>query len=254
VAHHIDLNCDIGESYGAWSMGHDEAVMEFVTSANVACGFHAGDPVTMRLTVERARRAGVAVGAHPGFPDRLGFGRRAMAVTPDEAYAMTLYQIGALDAIARAAGTCIRHVKPHGALYNAAARDAALADAIAAATRDAGAGLTLVGQPSSELERGAERAGVRFAAEVFADRTYLADGSLTPRGRPDAFVRDSGEAAARIVGMLREGNVEALTGERVPIRADTVCLHGDNPEAVEFARAVRTALDRAGIEVRALEL
>lgn len=249
---HVDLNCDLGESYGAWRMGRDDEVMAHITSANVACGLHAGDPATMRLTVERAKTAGVAVGAHPGLPDRLGFGRREMAVDPGDAYAMALYQIGALGAIARAVGVRLQHVKPHGALYNMGARDAALADALATATRDAGDDLILVGPPSSELQGAAQRAGVRFAAEVFADRTYLADGSLTPRVRADALVRDPEEAGRRVVRMLREGRVRAVSGEWVALRAETVCLHGDNPKAVEFTRAVRAALEAAGVEVRRL--
>ncbi len=248
----IDLNCDLGEGYGPWRMGHDEEVMEFITSANVACGFHAGDPVTMRSTVELARRAGVAVGAHPGLPDRLGFGRRAMAVSAAETYAMTLYQIGALGAVARSLGVELSHVKPHGALYAMAAAEPALAEAVAAATRAAGEGLVLVGPPFSALEQAAAAAGVPFAAEVFADRTYLADGSLTPRQRPDALIRDPEEAAARLVGMVTTGTVRAVSGETVRVRADTVCVHGDNPEAVAFARAVRAALERAGLQVRSL--
>jgi len=252
VSRSIDLNCDLGESYGPWRMGHDEEVMEFITSANVACGFHAGDPLTMRATVELARRAGVAVGAHPGLPDRLGFGRRAMAVSAAETYAMTLYQIGALAAVARSVGVELAHVKPHGALYAMAAADPMLAEAVAAATRAAGAELVLVGPPFSALERAAEAAGVPFAAEVFADRTYLADGSLTPRQRPDAFVHDPEEAAARLVEIVTAGTVRAVSGEVVRLRADTVCLHGDNPAAVAFARAVRAALLQAGLEVRPL--
>jgi len=248
----IDLNCDLGESYGPWRMGHDEEVMGLVTSANIACGFHAGDPSTMRRTVALAVRAGVAVGAHPGLPDRLGFGRRAMAVTAEDTYALVLYQVGALAAVARAGGTELSHVKPHGALYTMASSDDALAEAVAAATRDAGGGLVLVGQPFSASERAAARLGVPFAAEVFADRTYTADGTLTPRHRPDAFVRDPEAAAARLVEILETGRVLAVSGETVPLRADTVCLHGDNPEAVAFARAVRAALERAGIELRPL--
>lgn len=252
MARWIDLNCDLGESYGPWRMGHDDEVLAFVTSANIACGFHAGDPSTMQRTVALAVRVGVAVGAHPGLPDRLGFGRRAMAVTPDETYAMVLYQVGALAAVARAAGTVLSHVKPHGALYTMAGREPALAEAIAAATRDAGEGLVLVGQSGSESEAAAARLGVPFAAEVFADRTYLADGTLTPRQRPDAFIRDPEAASARIVEILEGGVVRAVSGEMVPVRADTVCVHGDNPEAVAFARAVRAALERAGVELRPL--
>ncbi len=248
----IDINSDLGESYGPWRMGHDEELFPLITSANVACAFHAGDPVTMRRTVALAVRAGVAVGAHPGLPDRLGFGRRAMDVTAEDTYAMTLYQVGALAAVAAAAGARLTHVKPHGALYAMAAAKPALAEAVATATRDAGAHLVLVGQPRSELEAAARAAGLRFAPEVFADRAYLADGNLVPRYRPDAFIRDPEVAAARIVAMLETGVVQAVTGEALPVRAETVCVHGDNPDAVAFARALRTALQRAGVEVRAL--
>lgn len=247
----IDLNCDLGESYGPWRMGHDEELLELVTSANVACGFHAGDPATMRRTVALAVRGGVAVGAHPGLPDRLGFGRRAMAVTAEDTYAMVLYQVGALAAVVRAAGSALRHVKPHGALYAMAAQSPVLAEAVATATRDVDEKLVLVGPGDSELERAASTMGLPFAAEIFADRTYTADGALTPRHRPDAFIRDPEEAAVRIVEALRSGVVRAVSGEPVRVRADTVCVHGDNPEAVAFARALRNALQQAGVELRA---
>jgi UPF0271 protein len=249
MSDHVDLNCDLGESFGAWGMGADGEVMRFISSANVACGFHAGDPATMRRTVSLALEHGVALGAHPGLPDLVGFGRRAMSVSPDDAYALTLYQVGALDGLAGAAGARIQHVKAHGALYTMSATDAALADALAAACRDARGDLIFVGQSGTELERAARRAGVRFAAEVFADRTYQPDGTLTPRGRADALVRDPDQAVARVVTMVREGRVRAVSGEWVAVRADTVCVHGDNPEAVAFTSRIRDALVETGISV-----
>ncbi len=252
MTHRVDVNCDLGESFGRWRLGDDESVMPLITSANVACGFHAGDPGVMRRTVESACAHGVSVGAHPGLPDLGGFGRRDLAISPEEAYELALYQIGALEAFVRAAGSTLRHVKPHGALYTMAARDAALAEALVAAAKAAGAGLVFVGLPSSELERAAARAGVRFAAEVFADRGYRADGTLVPRGQPGAFLADADEAAARLVGMVRDGRVRSVDGQWVAIRGDTACVHGDNPAAVAFAAAIRRALDAAGIEVAPL--
>ncbi|MGE5236045.1 MAG: LamB/YcsF family protein [Acidobacteriota bacterium] len=248
----VDLNCDLGESFGAWAMGRDDEVMTHISSANVACGFHASDPGTMRLTVRLASERGVAIGAHPGLPDLVGFGRRAIAVAPEEAYEFTLYQIGALDAFVRAAGARLQHVKPHGALYTMAARDGALADALVAATRDARADLIFVGQPDSELERAARHARVRFAAEVFADRTYQADGSLTPRGRADALVTEPEAAVAQVLAMVTEGRVRACGGEWIAVRADTVCVHGDNPEAVAFTSRVRRGLEQAGVAIAPL--
>jgi len=253
VSLRVDLNCDCGESFGRWRLGTDEEILKLVSSANVACGFHAGDPETMRRTVRLAADAGVAIGAHPGLPDRLGFGRRALAITPEEAYASVLYQIGALEAFVRAAGETLRHVKPHGALYTMAAKDEALSEALVAATRAAGSDLIFVGLAGTAMERAASRLAVPFAAEVFADRTVLADGTLTPRSRSDAFVNDAAEAAERVVTMVHDGRVRAVTGEWIPVRADTVCLHGDNPEAVAFARALRQRLGETGIAIAALE-
>ncbi len=247
----LDLNCDMGESFGAYSLGADEAVLPYITSANVACGFHGGDPAVMRRTVRAALAQGVAIGAHPGFPDLVGFGRRALGVTPAEAYEMVVYQVGALLAFALAAGTRLAHVKPHGALYNMAARDGALADAIAAAVRDVDRSLVLFGLSGSELLAAGERAGLATAAEAFADRNYLPDGSLVPRNRPDALVGDAGEALRRVVRMVREGRVRAVDGTDVPLRADTVCIHGDGPHAAELARALREGLEREGITVAA---
>ncbi len=248
----VDLNCDLGESFGPWRMGADEEVMSCITSANIACGAHAGDPGTMRRTVELARRHGVAVGAHPGLPDLAGFGRRAMALSPEDAHDLVLYQLGALDGFVRAAGLVLQHVKLHGALYNQAASDDALAGALVEATHAFRSDLIFVGLPGSAMERAAAHAGLRFAAEVFADRAYRADGTLAPRAIAGAVISDPGEAAARAVAMVREGRVRAVTGEWVTLRADTICIHGDNPAAVAMAAAVRRGLEAAGAEVAPL--
>jgi UPF0271 protein len=247
----VDLNCDLGESYGPWTLGADEALLGLVTSANIACGFHAGDPGTMARTVTAAAARGVAMGAHPSLPDLQGFGRRAMAITPGEARDLVLYQVGALAAFVRAAGGRLRHVKAHGALYNMAARDRALADAIAGAVRDFDPGLVLVGLSGSDLIKAGQALGLTCAQEVFADRGYEVDGSLTPRGRPGAMVEDEALAVARVLRMVREGRVTTRTGEDVVIQADTVCLHGDQPKALTFANRLREALKEADVEVRA---
>jgi UPF0271 protein len=248
----IDLNCDMGESYGAWTMGQDEALLELITSANIACGYHAGDPATMLRTVRQAAAKGVAVGAHPSLPDLQGFGRRTMAVSPEEARGLVLYQVGALDAFARAAGTRVRHLKAHGALYNMAAKDRRLADAIASAVRDFDPAIILVGLSGSELIRAGAAAGLTCASEVFADRGVEPDGSLTPRGLPGAMIEDEELAVARVLRMVLEGRVAGRDGADVAIQADTVCIHGDQPKALTFARRLREALGGAGIQVRAL--
>ncbi|MBZ5538413.1 MAG: LamB/YcsF family protein [Acidobacteriia bacterium] len=245
----IDLNCDMGEGFGAWRMGTDEAIMPLITSVNIACGFHAGDPDTMRRTVGCAVRHGVAVGVHPGFPDLIGFGRRDMNVTPEEARNFVLYQIGALSAFVRAQGARLSHVKAHGALYNRAARDPQLASAIALAVKEYDPSLVFIGLANSELVRAGERLGLRVASEVFADRTYQPDGSLTSRRLPHAMVTEPREAAARVIRMVREGKVKTIDGQDCSVRADTVCIHGDTPGALEFAQAVRQELEGAGIEI-----
>jgi len=247
----IDLNSDIGESFGAWTMGDDAGVLAHVTSANIACGFHAGDPETMRRTVALAVQHGVAIGAHVSLPDLQGFGRREMRVGADETYAMTLYQIGALAAFAQAAGARVRHVKPHGALYNMAARDAALADAIAHAVRDFDAQLILVGLANSESTRAGERAGIRVAHEAFADRRYQADGTLAPRREADAVIEDVDAAVAQALAIATRGEVIARDGKTVALSADTICVHGDRPNAAAFARQLRAALEQAGVGVHA---
>ena len=238
---HIDLNADVGEGFGAWAMGADADLLALVTSVNVACGFHAGDPAVMDRTVAAAARAGVALGAHPGYPDLRGFGRRPMAVPPEEVETDVLYQVGALIAFARSHGARVVHVKPHGALYNQAARDERLARAVARGAARAGPDLILVGLASSVvMRRAAEAEGLRFAAEGFADRAYEEDGSLRPRTMPEAVITDPRAAALQAVAIARDGEV------------DTLCLHGDNPSALANARAVRAALEAAGLALRPL--
>ena len=247
----VDLNCDLGESFGAWKMGRDEEVLPLVTSVNVACGMHAGDPLTMRATIGLAREHKVSVGAHPGYPDLQGFGRRALALSPDEVYAFAQYQVAALRGMCQAQGVRLAHVKPHGALYNACARDAALADAVAAAVFDLDPTLTLVALAGSvAVERG-RAAGLAVAEEFFADRGYTAAGTLVPRGQDGAMVRDAAVAAERVMRAVEHGEVEATDGTVIPVRCDTVCIHGDSPTALAFARDVRAALLSAGLSLAA---
>lgn len=247
----IDFNSDLGEGFGLYRLGDDQAVLAQITSANIACGFHAGDPRIMRQTVAAAVAAGVAVGAHPSFPDLQGFGRRKMSLSPDEAYECVLYQVGALSGFATAQGTTLQHVKPHGALYNQAAADPALAGAICEAVRDFDPNLYLYGLANSTLTDAGEALGLKVRHEVFADRTYQADGTLTPRSQANAMITDAEQAVAQVLCMLREGHVVAVDGTRVPVRADTLCIHGDQPGAAAFARAIRQALTREGVNVRA---
>ena len=247
----IDLNCDMGEGFGAWTMGDDASIMPLITSANVAAGFHAGDPSTIRATVELAIAHGVAVGAHPSLPDLAGFGRRAMKLSPNEAYDLVVYQGGAVAAFARAAGTRLHHVKPHGALYNMAATDAALSDAIAGAVAALGDGVLLYGLSGSAMLEAAARHRVRAVAEVFADRSYQPDGTLTPRGQPGAMITDERASVEQVLSMVERGVVRALNGADVRVAAGTLCLHGDQPGAVAFARALRAAFERRGIAVAA---
>jgi UPF0271 protein len=249
----IDLNCDMGESFGAYSIGADAEVMPSISSANVACGYHGGDPSVMRRTVRLAREAGVSVGAHPGLPDLAGFGRREMRVTPAETEDMVLSQIGALAAIARSEGVPLRHVKPHGALYNMAARDRGLADAIARAVRAFDRSLILFAPPGSELLRAGEAAGLTVAAEGFADRGYEADGSLTPRSRSGAVIDDLATVVRRAVRMVLEGRVIATDGSEIAMRVRTICTHGDTAGAAELTRGLRAGLERAGVTVAAVD-
>jgi UPF0271 protein len=242
----IDLNCDLGE--GA---AHDAELMPLITSANIACGGHAGGAETMRAAVELALRHGVAIGAHPGFEDRRFFGRRGLPLTPAEAHALVRRQIAALDRVVRSCGGRLAHVKPHGALYHLSARDAALALAVATAVRESDPRLILVGLAGSELLPAGRGCGLRTASEVFADRTYQPDGSLNPRSRPDALIADETAAVAQVLRLVWEGAVIATDGTRVMMTGDTVCVHGDGPHAVEFARRLRRELGAAGVEVQA---
>jgi UPF0271 protein len=247
----IDLNCDMGESYGAWTMGNDRGLMPLISSANVASGFHAGDPSTIRATVRLAVDHGVAVGAHPSLPDLQGFGRRAMHISPQECYDLVLYQSGAVEAFARAAGTRLHHVKIHGMLYNMAAKDADLADAIVRATRDLGGGTMLYALSGSAMMEAAAKHGVRAIGEVFGDRSYQSDGTLTPRSQPGAMITDESVSVAQVLMMVEQGKVRSLSGVEVPVAPGTLCLHGDQPGAVRFATALRAALAERKIEVRA---
>lgn len=248
----IDLNADVGESFGRWTLGDDAALCGAVTSVNIACGFHAGDPDVMRQTLAAARAAGVAVGAHPGFADLRGFGRREVTLSPSELEDLVLYQVGALAALARAEGLTLAHVKPHGALYNMASRDEDVAAAVARAVHWADRSLTLVGLAGSVLLAAGRRLGVSVAAEAFADRGYLSNGALAPRSLAGALISDPSIAASRAVRIVRDRSVESLDGSPIPVQADTLCVHGDTPDALAIARAVRSALESSGVTVAAL--
>ncbi|MEN6411547.1 MAG: 5-oxoprolinase subunit PxpA [Veillonellales bacterium] len=248
----IDLNCDLGESFGVYKLGMDEEVLKIVTSANIACGFHAGDPSVMRKTVKLALNNHVAIGAHPGFPDLLGFGRRNMAVSPQEAYDMVVYQIGALDAFIKAEGGTMQHVKPHGNLNNMSVNSKELSEAIAEAVYQVNSELILVGQSNSELIRAGKKIGLKIAQEVFADRTYQMDGTLTPRTQTDALITDKEKSIFQVARMIKEGVVQSQQGKDISITADTVCIHGDGIKALEFAAQTRRFLEEAGISVMAM--
>ena len=245
----VDLNSDLGESFGRYTLGLDEQVLSAISSANVACGFHASDPVVMERTVRLAKESGVAVGAHPGYPDLMGFGRRNMTVSAEEARAYILYQLGALDAFLCPAGMTMQHVKPHGAFYNMAARDYELAKAICLGIRDFSPDLIVLGLSGGELIHAAEDLGLRAVSEVFADRAYEEDGTLVNRKKPGAMITDEDEAIARVIRMVTEGKVTAITGKDIPIRAESVCVHGDGEKAVLFARRIHDALVANGIAV-----
>jgi len=247
----IDLNGDVGESFGAYEIGIDKALIPILTSANIACGFHAGDPGVMRATVALAREHGVAIGAHPGFPDLVGFGRREIKATPREVEDFVAYQIGALAAIAAAQGVRLAHVKPHGALYNMAARDAVIADAIARAVASVDASLKLFGLAGSQSLEAARRHGLRAVGEAFADRAYRRDGSLMPRSEPGAVIEDEETVVRQAIAIARDRVVTAADGTPVPADVETICVHGDTPGAALLAARVRAALEEAGLEVKA---
>lgn len=246
----VDLNADVGEARGGADAAGDSVLMRHITSANVACGFHAGGPSVMRATVELAIEHGVAVGAHPSFPDAAGFGRREMTFSPADVEDFVVYQVGALAAIAASRGVRLQHVKPHGALFNMAARDGALADAVARATATIDRGMILFGLPHSELIAAGKRAGLRTACEAFADRAYQPDGALVPRDRPGAVIDDPATVVTRAIRMVRDRTVGAIDGSRVSLVVDTLCVHGDTPGAAELAARIRQALAGEGIAVR----
>ncbi len=246
----IDLNCDMGESYGAWTMGSDAALMDFVSSVNIACGFHAGDPSVIRKTVETAIEKGVRIGAHPSFPDLQGFGRREMKMSAGEIFDLVLYQVSALKGVCEALGAALNHVKPHGALYNTAAKNAEISAAIAEAVKKIDSELIFYGLSGSCLITEAEKIGLQTASEVFADRTYTADGTLTPRTEPNALISESKQAIAQVLEMIFDQKVTAITGEKVALKAETICIHGDGANALEFAKLIHAELTKCGINIK----
>ncbi|MCM3225683.1 UPF0271 protein [Terribacillus saccharophilus] len=246
----IDLNSDLGESFGAYTIGNDHEVLKYISSANIACGFHAGDHNVMLETVKAAAELGVGIGAHPGFPDLAGFGRREMKLSPKEIYNLVVYQVGAIQGAAKACGTYVQHVKPHGALYNMASKDSAIAEAIATAVYAVDPKLVLFGLAGSELVRAGEKAGLSVAQEVFADRTYQADGTLTPRSQANAMIHDVTVAVNRVIRMIQEGKVTAVDGTDIAIQADTICVHGDEPEALQFVQQLRERLQAEQITIQ----
>lgn len=245
----IDLNCDMGESFGAWRMGNDRALMDYCTSINIACGFHAGDATVIRKTIETALEKRIAIGAHPSFPDLQGFGRRAMQLSPEEVFDVVLYQVSAVYGMTAALGSKLHHVKPHGALYNEAAKKPELAAAIARAVKAVEKNLIFFGLSGSFLISEAEKIGLKTASEVFADRTYTPDGNLTPRAEPNALIHDTNKAVEQVLQMIQTQTVTATNGEIISLRAETVCIHGDGANAVEFAAALRAKLTEKGIRI-----
>jgi len=247
----VDVNSDLGESFGAYKMGMDDKVLPLVTSANIACGFHAGDPTVMKKTVRLAMASGAALGAHPGMPDLVGFGRRKLDISLEDAYNIVVYQVGALAAFAKAAGGKLQHVKPHGALYNMAGKDAKLAEAIAQAIYDVDKSLILFALAGSESITAAEKIGLKTASEVFADRSYQEDGSLTPRSKPGAMITDEDASIKQVLSMVMDHKVTTLSGKVIPVKADTLCIHGDGEKALLFAEKIRKALTENGVEIAA---
>lgn len=249
----VDLNSDLGESFGRYTIGMDDKIIPLITSANVACGYHASDPVVMNKTIEMARKAGIRVGAHPGFPDLMGFGRRNMNVSPAEAKAYVLYQLGALDAFCKVHGMKMQHVKPHGALYNMAAKDYALSKAICEAIREYDDSLIVMALSGGELVRAAKDLGLRVAREVFADRAYEEDGTLVARTKAGAMITDEEEAIRRVIRMVKEQKVTAITGNDVSIQADSICVHGDGEKALAFVERIRKTMEEEGIRICAID-
>lgn len=249
----VDLNSDLGESFGRYTIGSDDRIIPLITSANIACGFHASDPVVMMKTVNMVKKAGTGAGAHPGYPDLMGFGRRNMNVSHEEAKAYTLYQISALGGMCKAAGVKLSHVKPHGAMYNMAGKDYELSKAICEAIKEYDSSLIVMGLAGSQMVKAARDMGLKTAEEVFADRAYEEDGSLVARSKPGAMIEDEEEAIARVIRMIKEGKVQAITGNDIDIKADSVCVHGDGEKALLFVEKIRKALTDEGIEICPLE-
>ena len=249
ILHIVDLNCDMGESFGAYKIGNDEEILEFVTSANIACGFHAGDPATMRKTVRLALEKNVGIGVHPGLQDLAGFGRKNIDITPMEAYNLVVYQIGALQAFVKSEGGVLQHVKPHGALFNMAAKNALLAEAIAEAVYKVAPELILFGLAGSELVKAGRKLGLHSANEVFSDRSYQHDGSLTARNQANALIKDHNTAVAQVIRMVKEGKVASVQGNDITIKADSICIHGDGENALEYAKSISVALQSSGIKI-----
>lgn len=245
----VDLNCDMGESFGNYKCGLDEEVISYISSANIACGFHASDPLVMGKSVQMAAEHNVKIGAHPGYPDLVGFGRRNMTVAPKEVKAMVQYQIGALVAFCKANGTVLQHVKPHGAMYNMAGKDKALAMAICEGVCEVDPGLILLGQAGNEMQKAAEETGLKYAKEVFADRAYEEDGSLAARSKPGSMITDEEEAIQRVISMVKYHKVMAITGKEIEVEANSICVHGDGQKAVAFVKRIREALLAEGIEI-----
>lgn len=247
----IDLNCDMGEAFGNYPMPNDDTLMNYITSANIACGYHAGDPDVMQHTVAMAIKKNVAIGAHPGLPDLQGFGRREMKISVNEAYQMTLYQIGALSGFVKAAHGKLHHVKAHGALYNMAAKDASLAKAIVQAVHDFDSSLILYALANSEMISAAQQIGMKTASEVFADRTYQDDGSLTPRTQSNALITDENQSVNQVLMMVKQQQVVSANNKTIALKAETLCLHGDGAHAVDFAKKISEKLKAEGITIKA---
>ena len=246
----IDLNCDIGESFGAFTIGNDEAIMEYVSSVNIACGFHGSDPGVMHKTIAHAASRNIAIGAHPGYPDLQGFGRREIKMSLAEVYDCIVYQVGALMAFARVEGTTVNHVKPHGALYNAAAKDNALSATIAKAVHDVDKALVLVGLSGSCMIEEGKKVGLRTCSEAFADRAYQEDGTLMSRTAANAMIDDADRAARQVLQMIQRGTVTTINGKEIPVRADTVCIHGDGPQAIAIAKAITNIIRQSHVSIK----
>ncbi|WLR47884.1 5-oxoprolinase subunit PxpA [Halobacillus litoralis] len=250
--HIVDLNCDMGESFGRYTIGRDEEILKYVTSANIACGYHAGDPTIMRKTVQKALEHNVGIGAHPGLPDLAGFGRRPMEISEEEAYDMVVYQIGALKGFVDTEGGHLQHVKPHGALFNMAAKDPKLSTAIAKAVYDVDPEMVLFGLAGSELVKAGREHGLKTASEVFSDRTYQSDGSLTSRREPNALITDHEQAVEQVIRMIKENKVRTVQETDINIDVHTICIHGDGPSAIDFANYITKALKESEIKLQSI--